>query len=78
MAQPLEKLVAYFATGDRHALGVFEAHPFDFIIKRAGGVFSQRQDFRVRDTQFATHGSVDVLSELTTVDRGHPPVDEAL
>jgi hypothetical protein len=68
LAQPREQLVRHLAPRDRHRVGVQERDFFGLCVERARRVVRERQDFLVRGSEFAAHGSVDVLSKLAAVD----------
>jgi hypothetical protein len=66
------------APGDRHCIGVLQRYALDLAIERTGRVIDQGENLLIRDTQTVAHGSIDILSELASVERGHTAVDECL
>src|SRR5213082_3545683 len=71
-----EKLVVDVAVRLRDRIGVFERHLLRFAEERALRIVVERLDLLRRDAVPAAHGSIDVLSELAAVPRGHAPIEQ--
>jgi hypothetical protein len=65
-------------SADGHAVRVLQGDSFSFAIERTVGVVDQRQDLFIGQTELAADRSVDVLSELATVESGYPAVEKSL
>ena len=74
--QPREELVGGIASRDGHGVPVLQRHPLRFGVEGARRVLREGQDLLGGEPQLAADGSVDVLSELTTIEAGHPPVQQ--
>ena len=72
----MKKLIAYFATGNGHTVGVFKSYAFSLGIESAGRIFGEVINLLVGDSQLAANGSVDVLSKLTVIERSHATVKQ--
>src|ERR1700730_5285581 len=71
-----EKLVVDVAARVRDRVGVFERHLLRVAEERALRIAAERVDLLRRDAVPAAHGSIDVLSELAAVPRGHAPIEQ--
>src|SRR2546426_585803 len=71
-----EELVVDVAVRLSDRVGVFERHLLRVAEERALRIVVERLDLLRRDAVPAAHGSIDVLSELAAVPRGHAPIEQ--
>ena len=71
-----KELVVDVLIGKRDCVSVGERGAFRVGKQRTRRVVGECVDLLVRDAGGAANGSVDVLSELASVVRGHPAIDE--
>jgi len=78
LTQSGKQIVVYILGGEGDGVCIFECDSLGLRVKLARGVVGKGFDLLSGDSELAAHGSVDVLSKLTPIERGHTTIQQSL
>ena len=71
-----EEVIADVKLGDLNAVGVLQGNLLAFVEQGACFVVQNIENFLDSDTFFAAYGSINILSEHASVQRGYSAIDQ--